>query len=383
MASSADYSRLKNTPTGYVGGARGGQDLTSQAYPKSSSNWEVNNGTMAGSGNASSTSYNPYANMSQEEYNARILHQAPSTGSGSSPAASKSSGSGSGSGSGSANNSAYINSLLAQLGSYNNSNYYDQMKAAAQNAYNNGMNALNSAYGAQMDALNSNLSSTKNQLLKSYNNSKQDIQDDATNSLKQAYINKMLSQRNLGQQMSAQGLNGGATETTLASMQNNYGNARNNINTTTNKNLTNLENNYQNNLAEALQAYNSAVAQANLAKAQQQMQLESALANNQISALGSYQDLMQAQNSDYISLLKSLISNSKNFTFDPTMATNLYNAVGLTQSTPQNAATNYATLMAMQNGASQSAQPTTNALANGVNTNANANYLSALLQSLS
>lgn len=332
--------------------------------------------------NTSSSSYNPYANMPQAEIDARINHTVP--GSPANSTKTNANKSVSGSGDGGSNNSAYLRALLAQLNQPSTTDeYYRQMKAAAQNAYNNGMNALNSAYGAQMDSLNSNLNSTKSQLLKSYNNSKQDIQDDAANSLKQAYINKMLSQRNLGQQMSAQGLNGGATETTLASMQNNYGNARNNINTTTNKNLTNLENNYQNNLAEALQAYNSAVAQANLAKAQQAIQLENALANNQIAALGDYQSYLQSANSDYIDLLKAAISKSKNFTFDPTMATNLYNAVGLTQSTPQNAATNYAALMAMQNGASQAAQPATNALANGVNTNANANYLSALLQSLS
>ena len=261
-----------------------------------------------------------------------------------------STGSGSGSGSKSSSSSSNLadayNALLAAYKQNDYSNYLAEMRAAAQNAYDRGMSALNSAYDEQLGSLKSNLSETRNQLLNQYNRSKGNIMTDAENSLKQAYINRMLSQRNLAQQMSAQGLNGGATETTMANMLNNYGNARNNINTTQNRNLSELEGNYSDNLSQAMQAYNSAVASANLQKAQQAMSLENALANNQISALSDYQSLMQRENENYLDLLKAAIANGASFSYNPTQATNGVNAVAVNQAANPDMVNN---LTALQN----------------------------------
>ena len=93
------------------------------------------------------------------------------------------------------------------------------------------------------------------------------LTDTTNDALKQAYIKKMQTLRNLPQQMSAQGLNGGASETTLASMNNNYGNARNQLETERLKQLANLQNTYQNNLAqlEAQRASGDAAQLSNLA----------------------------------------------------------------------------------------------------------------------
>ena len=93
------------------------------------------------------------------------------------------------------------------------------------------------------------------------------LTDTTNDALKQAYINKMQTLRNLPQQMSAQGLNGGASATTLASMNNNYGNARNQLETERLKQLANLQNTYQNNLAqlEAQRASGDAAQLSNLA----------------------------------------------------------------------------------------------------------------------
>ena len=241
------------------------------------------------------------------------------------------------------------NALLAAYRQNDYSDYLRQMREAAQNAYDRGMGALNSAYDQQMNSLSSNLNETRNQLADQYNRSKQNITDDANSSLKQAYINKMLSERNLGQQMSALGLNGGATETTMANMLNNYGNARNNINTTQNKNLSELEGNYNSNLSQVMQAYNSAVANANLQKAQQAMSLENALANNQISALGDYQSLMQRENQNYLDLLKTAIANGASFSYDPTKAINTVQAMGMTQAANPTMASNYQALQELMN----------------------------------
>ena len=269
---------------------------------------------------------------------------------GSSALRSKSSGSSSSSASSSAANTANAyNALLAAYKQNDYSDYLAQMREAAQNAYDRGMSALNKAYDSQLSSLSSNLNETRNQLANQYNRSKSNISQDAENSLRQAYINKMLSQKNLGQQLSAQGLTGGASETTMANMLNNYGNARNNINTTMNNNLSNLEGNYSDNLSQAMQAYNSAVASANLQKANQAMSLENALANNQISALGDYQSLMQRENQNYLDLLKAAIANGASFSYDPTAATNEVKAVALQQAANPTLATNYQAIQDLLN----------------------------------
>ena len=113
--------------------------------------------------------------------------------------------------------------------------YYDNAKQNLQNNYNESVGTLNSN-----NALNTN-----------------NINADAEAAMRQAYINNMLSRRNLQQVLTAQGLNGGASETTRASMENNYGNARNNIDTTRNRNLADLATQYNNNLAGLRQQLNS------------------------------------------------------------------------------------------------------------------------------
>lgn len=88
--------------------------------------------------------------------------------------------------------------------------------------------------------------------------------NDATNkALQEAYINKMLTLKNMPQQLTAQGLNGGASETTLGSMNNNYANARNSLENERQAQLSSLLNAYQNNMAQ-LEAERAGGAAANL-----------------------------------------------------------------------------------------------------------------------
>lgn len=283
----------------------------------------ISNGVVSAGGNLTSRGY-PGSVGSSSSYSSGVA--------GAKTANTRSSGGSSSSKASSASNTAdAYSALLAAYRQNDYSDYLRQMREAAQNAYDRGMGALNSAYDSQMNSLSSNLNETRNQLANQYNRSKQGISDDAEASLRQAYINNMLNRKNLTQQMTAQGLTGGATETTMANMLNNYGNARNNINTTLNNNLANLEGNYSDNLSQAMQAYNSAVANANLQKAQQAMTLENALANNQISALGDYQSLMQRENQNYLDLLKAAIANGASFAWNPTEANNAVQAVALQQ----------------------------------------------------
>lgn len=293
------------------------------------------------------------------------------------PASTNLGGSGSSGGSGRrgklGGNDAY-NALLAAYKKKQYDDYLAQKKGAAQAAYDKGMGMLNDAYGAYMAALAENLDSTKGQLADAYNRSKKSIAQDATQSLKQAYINKRLSEKNLDQQMAAQGLSGGATETTRASMANNYGNARNDINTTKANNLSELEGNYNDNIAQALQAYNQAVASAQLQKAQQAIELENALANNEIAALDDYYSLMGDTTDDYMGSLDGLLLNMQGLQFDPTQVSNAVSAPEILQANTQTGRTNNNFLQALQAIMGQAKKTGNGALQN--------NYLAQILSQL-
>lgn len=147
----------------------------------------------------------------------------------------------------------------------------------AQNYYNNSLNALQDAYAQKLASLQGNLESQRNALKSDYDLSKNSLTADAERALQEAYVNKMMNEKALEQQLNSQGLNGGATESTMASMMNNYGSSRNNINTAYASNLAQLENAYLNNLAMAQQSYNDAVAKAASDNANYRLELENAL----------------------------------------------------------------------------------------------------------
>lgn len=255
------------------------------------------------------------------------------------------------------------------------SEFLKQQREAAQTAYNNGLSSLNNAYNTQLATLSSNLGQTQGRLLNSYNRSKSNINTDAENSLRQAYINHMLSQKNLGQQMSAMGLNGGATETTLANMLNNYGNSRNNIRTTLNNNLSNLENTYNDSLSEALQAYNNAVANSDLQRSQYAQQLESALADRNAQALNNYQDILRQYDNSYLNLLQSAIASGADISEGLERAQSMYNT-GVANANAVQAQANAAYNQALANNQAQAAANVRNLSAN------NTAYLNALSEAL-
>ena len=156
--------------------------------------------------------------------------------------------------------------------------------------------------------------------------------------------------------------------------------ARNNINTTQNSNLSNLEGNYSNNLSQAMQAYNSAVANANMQKAQQEIALENALANNEIAALGDYQSLLQRDNQNYLDLLKAAISAGAKFKYDPTKATNSVNAVAFQQAANPNLVNNLTALEELMGA--ENVPGVTMPGVSVVNPTTNNNYLAQLLAQL-
>lgn len=319
--------------------------------------------------------------------------------------------------------------LLAQQLREQQAQYEAQLKAqqaaqaaAAQNAYNSNIAALQQAYDSRVAGIGKNYDATKGQLESSYNSAIQNLADyynssktqlgeqynalisglesdynvsknrydtdyntqmqglvadydastgalntNAEKALQEAYINRMLQEKNLRQQLSSYGLTGGASESVMASLLNNYGNSRNNIEleradslaallrdynaekaaasgtytnalalleseynknranagnnynqtlaellNTYNANKQNVSDSYNQNLASALSAYNNAMASADESNMAYRMQLENDLANNIVSSYGNLYNGLADSVGDYNSLMTSLIANQNN-----------------------------------------------------------------------
>ena len=163
----------------------------------------------------------------------------------------RSSGGSSGGGSAAASYSA-----PAQSNDYMNS-YISQMQSAMQAAQQAAADAqrraeeqMRAAQEAQRRAREEAYQRSAAQQKANYEYGQGELNRATENALQQAYINRMLQQRNLAQQLSAQGLNGGASETTTAGMLNNYNNSRNALETERQNQLASLANTYQNNMAQ-------------------------------------------------------------------------------------------------------------------------------------
>lgn len=171
---------------------------------------------------------------------------------------------------------------------------YAQRQAAAEDAYNRAMSSLNNAYNSASESYANIYNQGVGTLGGAYSNSRNKIDEQATDAMRQAYINRMMSEKNLSQKLAAQGLSGGASESAMAGLINNYGNARNNIQKTWNTNLSDLEQGYNSNLANLYSAYQERMAALDQSRAAQEAQLIENL-NNQIASAGS----------DYFSLLSN------------------------------------------------------------------------------
>lgn len=233
-------------------------------------------------------------------------------------------GSSSGSGAGYSGLSDYQSQLAALYGSQQSklAELQAQQRAAAEEAYRNGMANLDRSWSAKTSALSDNLNNTLASLARQYQNSKKEVNADADKSFREAYVNYMQNRKNINQNLSAQGLSGGAAESTMAGMYNNYGNSRNDISTTLNDNLTSLENLYQNNRAEAQSAYNTQYAQALSDYLNYQNQMEQNLASNIIGSYGNMVNSLGNLNSGYTDALYGLLQKQAQYEYANSKATN-------------------------------------------------------------
>lgn len=230
--------------------------------------------------------------------------------------------------------------------------YLSGIRAQAEEVYNRKMANIQNAYNSARGNLDSNLNETKRQLAASRDYSNKNINTDADDSLRQAYINAMLQKKNLRQNMTAQGLSGGANESTLASLSNNYGNARTDVNTQRDKSLADLEQTYNTNLSQAQQQYNSALSSLDLQRMQLENAAQDALANY-MTQYSSNMAYIAPSNDAYISALNALQNNQSSFTFDATTANNPYTLAQIQQAQSGDSSTNYSKLLQQQalNGA--------------------------------
>ncbi len=217
-----------------------------------------------------------------------------------------------------------------------------QQRAAAESAYRAGMSRLGEAWDTKTGALRDNLNSTLSNLQRQYDASKGEVTNDANKSLREAYINYMLNKKDLNQNLTAQGIGGGAAESTMAGMYNNYGNSRNNINTTLNDNLTSLENTYQGNLASAQQQYNNAYANAYADYMNMQNQMEQNLANSIVGSYGSMINSLGNLDTGYTNALYDLLSKQAAYAYNPTQNTLGVKSVSTTSANNMGSVTDYA-----------------------------------------
>ena len=96
-------------------------------------------------------------------------------------------------------------------------------RAAAQAAYDRGMAALGNAYNSMLGNLQENYDSSLGTLQDSYDSGVRGTNQQADKTMNEAYVNYMLTRRDMPQLLAAQGVNGGAAESTYASLLNNYG----------------------------------------------------------------------------------------------------------------------------------------------------------------
>lgn len=122
------------------------------------------------------------------------------------------------------------------------------MAANWKDIYNEKINELTAGnYGTQEQSLRDAYNNQVSALDAQRNATEKKLTDTRDESLRQAYITKMQSQRDMPSLMAAQGLGGGATETSVANILRSYQSGRNAANKQYSGDLTTLETNHATN----------------------------------------------------------------------------------------------------------------------------------------
>ena len=211
--------------------------------------------------------------------------------------------------------------------------YLDSLRQQANDAYALNMERIRQAYDSNSRTLQDSLNSTRSQLQSAYDKSARDVRDDSEQALRDSYVNYMLSRKNLGQELSALGLNGGEAESTVGSLINNYGNSRNNIETTRNRNLRDLGDTLQSSLNSALSQYNSALQNLQNYRLNAENSAENARQNLLANYAVNLSDLATS-NSSYLNMLRSLADSMGTVNLGDVEASNAYEGANVRQGLP-------------------------------------------------
>lgn len=176
--------------------------------------------------------------------------------------------------------------------------YINQMQSALQAAQQQAAEAhrraeeqMKAAQEAQRKAREEAYNRSAAQQKTDYEFGQGQLNSATDSALQQAYINKMMNERTLAQQLAAQGIGGGAAETTTAGLLNNYGSSRNALETERQAQLASLLNTYQNNMAQ-LENQKASGDAADLSQYQTNLSnLTANNANNYINLLQGYANM--------------------------------------------------------------------------------------------
>ena len=125
--------------------------------------------------------------------------------------------------------------------------------------YNTLLDLLANNYGDFLNALGLNYSDTEALLNGQFTNSKNELEAARRRALQEAYISRMMQEKSLSDQLDAYGLTGGAAESVMANMRNNYANNRYQVEENLQNNLRQLLQQYLENLAGARDRYNNSL----------------------------------------------------------------------------------------------------------------------------
>lgn len=179
-------------------------------------------------------------------------------------------------------------------------------QAAAQAAYDKNMGYLTDDYASRGNLLKNSYDDTLAQLQKSYESGTGTVNKNADSAQQQAYVNYMLSKRDMPQQLVALGISGGAAESNLADMYNSYGDTRNKTDLTRAENLAKLLESLDSNKSNALQTYNKQLSSDDAQRLAYKIQLEQALANGTSEILQGKYDTLQKLDDTYSQQMNAL-----------------------------------------------------------------------------
>lgn len=207
---------------------------------------------------------------------------------------------------------ALLNALYAQQQT-NAQTLNEQQQQNALDAYSRNMAAMNDAYNTRLGLLGGNFDTTMGLLESNYAQAQAQQRQSAEEALRQAYIDRMMGEKNLTQQLVANGISGGASESARAGLINAYGNSRNAIHRGLIDNLTALDGNYLTNAHNARQAYNDALASAAAEMANYQTQFSRDLANGNATSYSDMFNHMSNMDNTYLNRMGDIMANNQSY----------------------------------------------------------------------